>query len=260
VLGSVRHPTNTSDYGSFLLRAQASGAKVVALADSGTDFVQAVKQARVFDLLSSGQKVAAMAVTLSDIKALGLETAQGMLHTEAVYWDLNDESRKFARRFMERRDGIAPSQAQAGSYSAVLNYLRAIKETGTDDTAKVLAQMKSVTFSDAFTPKGRIHPRERHIARAGRYADAAELLQPAAGGTEADGVEHPQRRPSSEARRGARGDYDARAVPCRRRIVLYHRRRVHNRRRQGGALTSRQGAAFRRGPGFATANSRRIAC
>jgi branched-chain amino acid transport system substrate-binding protein len=156
VVGTVRHPTNTYDYSSFLLQAQASGAKVVALANSGTDFVQAVKQAREFGLTSSGQKLAAMAVTLSDIKALGLETAQGMLHTEAFYWDFSDETRAFAKRFMARKDGVAPSQAQAGTYSAVLHYLRAVQATGTDDTAKVLAHMKANTISDGFTPKGRI--------------------------------------------------------------------------------------------------------
>jgi branched-chain amino acid transport system substrate-binding protein len=163
VLGSVRHPTNTNDYSSYLLQAQGSGAKVIALANSGTDFVQAVKQAREFGIMSSSQKVAAMAVTIADIKALGLDTAQGMLHTEAFYWDLNDDSRAFAKRFMERKGGVAPSQAQAGTYSAVLNYLRAIKATGTDEPEKVLARMKSSPFADAFTPRGQVRADGRMV-------------------------------------------------------------------------------------------------
>jgi branched-chain amino acid transport system substrate-binding protein len=153
VLGSVKHPSNTADYSSYLLQAQASGAKVIAIANSGRDFVQVMKQAKEFGILASGTKIAALAVALSDIKAIGLDTVQGMLHTEAFYWDFSDESRAFSKRFVEKRK-VPPAQAQAGSYSAVLNYLRAIEATKTDDSTKVLAQMKSGPFKDAFTPNG----------------------------------------------------------------------------------------------------------
>lgn len=162
VLGSVRHPSNTADYSSYLLQAQASGAKVIAIANSGRDFVQLMKQAKEFGMLDGKQHFAAMAIALSDIKALGLDTAQGMVHAEAFYWDLNDESRAFAKRFMARRD-VAPSQAQAGSYSAVLNYLRAIDATKIDEPGKVLAQMKAGPFSDAFTPRGYVRADGRMV-------------------------------------------------------------------------------------------------
>jgi branched-chain amino acid transport system substrate-binding protein len=121
-----------------------------------------MKQAKEFGILAGGTKIAALAVTLSDIKAIGLDTVQGMLHTEAFYWDFNDESRAFTRRFIEKRK-IPPSQAQAGSYSAVLNYLRAIEKTKTDDAGKVIAQMKSAPFSDAFTPHGYVRADGRMV-------------------------------------------------------------------------------------------------
>jgi branched-chain amino acid transport system substrate-binding protein len=162
VLGSIKHPSNTTDFSSYLLQAQASGAKVIAIANSGRDFVQIMKQAKEFGILAGGTKIAALAVTLSDIKAIGLDTVQGMLHTEAFYWDFNDESRAFTRRFIEKRK-IPPSQAQAGSYSAVLNYLRAIEKTKTDDAGKVIAQMKSAPFSDAFTPHGYVRADGRMV-------------------------------------------------------------------------------------------------
>lgn len=162
VLGSIKHPSNTTDFSSYLLQAQASGAKVIAIANSGRDFVQVMKQAKEFGILAGGTKIAALAVTLSDIKAIGLETVQGMLHTEAFYWDLNDESRAFAKRFVEKRK-VPPSQAQAGSYSAVLNYLRAIDKTKTDDAGKVIAQIKSAPFKDAFTPHGYVRADGRMV-------------------------------------------------------------------------------------------------
>ncbi len=162
VLGSVKHPSNTADYSSYLLQAQASGAKVIAVANSGRDFVQVMKQAKEFGILASGTKIAALAVALSDIKAIGLDTVQGMLHTEAFYWDFSDESRAFAKRFVEKRK-VPPAQAQAGSYSAVLNYLRAIEATKTDDSTKVLAQMKSGPFKDAFTPNGYVRADGRMV-------------------------------------------------------------------------------------------------
>ncbi|WP_428671197.1 ABC transporter substrate-binding protein [Reyranella sp.] len=162
VLGSIKHPSNTADFSSYLLQAQASGAKVIAVANSGRDFVQVMKQAKEFGILAGGTKIAALAVALSDIKAIGLDTVQGMLHTEAFYWDLNDESRAFAKRFIEKRK-VPPAQAQAGSYSAVLNYLRAIDKTNTDDAGKVIAQMKSGPFKDAFTPHGYVRADGRMV-------------------------------------------------------------------------------------------------
>jgi branched-chain amino acid transport system substrate-binding protein len=162
VLGSVKHPSNTADYSSYLLQAQASGAKVIAVANSGRDFVQVMKQAKEFGILAGGTKIAALAVALSDIKAIGLETVQGMLHTEAFYWDFSAESRAFTKRFIEKRK-VPPAQAQAGSYSAVLNYLRAVEATRTDDSKKVLAHMKSGPFSDAFTPRGYVRADGRMV-------------------------------------------------------------------------------------------------
>jgi branched-chain amino acid transport system substrate-binding protein len=162
VVGSVRHPSNTADFSSYLLQAQASGAKVIAVGNSGRDFVQLMKQAKEFGILDSGTKIAALAIALSDIKAIGLDTVQGMMHTEAFYWDFNDESRAFTKRFVEKRK-VPPAQAQAGTYSAVLNYLRAIEATKTDAPGKVLAQMKSAPFSDAFTPHGYVRADGRMV-------------------------------------------------------------------------------------------------
>src|ERR1700704_820407 len=136
VLGSVRHPLNTSDFSSYLLQAQSSKAKVVGLANAGGDTINAIKQASEFGLMKSGQRLSPLLAFVTDIDSVGLETAQGLLLAEAYYWDLNDETRAFARRFMERIKRV-PSAVQAGTYSSVSHYLKAVKAAGTTDSATV---------------------------------------------------------------------------------------------------------------------------
>ena len=132
VLGSVRHPLNTSDFSSFLLQAQASKAKVIGLANAGGDTINAIKQASEFGLMKGGQKLSPLLAFVTDIDSVGLETAQGLLLAEAFYWDLNDDTRAFSKRFMERVKRV-PTSAQAGVYSSVTHYLKAVKAAGTTD-------------------------------------------------------------------------------------------------------------------------------
>src|SRR5204863_2444723 len=142
VLGGVRHPLNTSDFSSFLLQAQSSKAKVVGLANAGGDTINAIKQAAEFGLTrSGGQKLSPLLVFITDIDSVGLDTAQGMLLAEAFYWDLNDDTRAFSKRFMERVKRV-PTSAQAGVYSSVTHYLKAVKAAGTTDAAAVIKVMK----------------------------------------------------------------------------------------------------------------------
>src|SRR3989440_5860375 len=141
VLGSVRHPLNTSDFSSFLLQAQASKAKVIGLANAGGDTVNAIKQAAEFGISKGGQKVSPLLVFVTDIDSIGLETAQGLLLAEAFYWDLNDDTRAFSKRFQERMKR-PPTSAQAGVYSSVMHYLQAVKTAGTTRAAAGLEMMK----------------------------------------------------------------------------------------------------------------------
>ena len=152
-LGSVRHPFNTTDFSSFLVQAQASKAKVVALANAGGDTVNAIKGAREFGLTKGGQKLAALLLNITDVDALGLEAAQGLIITTSFYWDRNEASRQFGKRFMEKQRN-APTFLQAGAYSAVSHYLKAVQAVGTDDTDKVAAQMKKTKINDAMTENG----------------------------------------------------------------------------------------------------------
>ena len=142
VVGSVKAPINTSDFSSFILQAQASKAKVIGLANAGTDTINAIKTASEFGLVAGGQKLAGLLVLLTDIHSLGLNAAQGLLFTEAYYWDQNDETRAFAKRFAERHGGKPPTMFQAGIYSAATHYLKAVKAAGTDEALAVIAQMK----------------------------------------------------------------------------------------------------------------------
>jgi branched-chain amino acid transport system substrate-binding protein len=151
VLGAVRAPLNTHDFSSFLLQAQASKAKVVGFANAGHDTVNAIKQAVEFGLVSAGQKLAGLLVFLQDIHSLGLQTTQGLTITSAWYWDKDDASRAFSRRFMEKSGGMPPSYTQAGVYSAVSHYLKAIKAIGTDDADKVSEQMRKTRINDFMT-------------------------------------------------------------------------------------------------------------
>src|SRR5437868_4614989 len=163
VLGGVRHPLNTSDFSSFLLQAQSSKAKVVGLANAGGDTINAIKQAAEFGLTKSGgQKLSPLLVFITDIDSVGLDTAQGMLLAEAFYWDLNDDTRAFSKRFMERVKRV-PTSAQAGVYSSVTHYLKAVKATGTTDAAAVIKVMKDTPINDMFAKNGRIREDGRMV-------------------------------------------------------------------------------------------------
>jgi branched-chain amino acid transport system substrate-binding protein len=162
VLGSVRHPLNTSDFSSFLLQAQGSKAKVVGLANAGGDTINAIKQAAEFGLTKGGQKLSPLLAFVTDIDSVGLETAQGLLLTEAFYWDLNDDTRAFSKRFMERVKRV-PTSAQAGVYSSVLHYLQAVKAAGTTDSAAVMKIMKDTPINDMFARNGRIREDGRMV-------------------------------------------------------------------------------------------------
>jgi branched-chain amino acid transport system substrate-binding protein len=162
VLGSVRHPINTSDFSSFLLQAQASKAKVIGLANAGGDTINAIKQAAEFGLTKGGQRLSPLLAFVSDIDSVGLETAQGLLLAEAWYWDLNDETRAFTKRFMERTKRV-PTSAQAGVYSSVLHYLKAVKSAGTTDSGAVMKVMKATPIDDMFAKNGRIREDGRMV-------------------------------------------------------------------------------------------------
>ena len=162
VLGSVRHPLNTSDFSSFLLQAQASKAKVIGLANAGGDTINAIKQASEFGITKGGQKLSPLLAFVTDIDSVGLETAQGLLLAEAFYWDLNDDTRAFSKRFMERVKRV-PTSAQAGVYSSVTHYLKAVKAAGTTDAAAVIKVMKETPINDMFAKNGRIREDGRMV-------------------------------------------------------------------------------------------------
>src|ERR1041384_4517318 len=148
VIGGVKHPINTSDFSSFLLQAQASKAEVIGLANAGGDTINSIKQAAEFGIVKGGQKLAGLLVFVSDVHSLGLERAQGLRLTEPYYWDLNDRTRAFAKRFAEKFKNRMPTMIQAGFYSAALGYLNAVKAAGTDDADKVMAQLKATKWDD----------------------------------------------------------------------------------------------------------------
>ena len=162
VLGNVRHPLNTSDFSSYLLQAQASKAKVIGLANAGGDTINTIKQGAEFGIMKAGQRLVPLLVFITDIDSVGLETAQGLLLSEAFYWDLNDESRAFSKRFMQRM-GRPPSAAQAGVYSSVTHYLKAVKAAGTTDSAAVMKIMKETPINDMFAKNGRIREDGRMV-------------------------------------------------------------------------------------------------
>jgi branched-chain amino acid transport system substrate-binding protein len=162
VLGSVRHPLSTADFSSYLLQAQGSGAKVIGLANAGTDTTNAIKQANEFGITQAGQQLAALLMFLTDIDALGLDVAQGLVMTTGFYWDMNDETRAWSERFNERT-GKMPTMVQAGVYSAVAHYLNAIQEAGTDEAKTVVEQMKATPVHDFFAPNGTIREDGRMV-------------------------------------------------------------------------------------------------
>lgn len=155
VLGSSRHPLSASDFSSFLLQAQNSKAKVIGLANGGQDSINSVKQAAEFGIGKSGQKVAALLMFLTDVKAIGLPLAQGLMLTEAFYWDQNDKTREWSQRFY-KRTGSMPTMTQAGTYGAVMHYLKAVKESGSKDTDKVMAKMREMPINDFMTANGKL--------------------------------------------------------------------------------------------------------
>jgi branched-chain amino acid transport system substrate-binding protein len=156
VLGGVRHPMNTTDYSSFLLQAQGSKAKVLGLANAGGDTINTIKGASEFGLVQGGQKLAGLLLFLTDIHSLGLKTAQGIQLTESFYWDLNDKTRAWSKRFAERHGGKMPTMVHAGVYSAVSHYLKAVNAAGTDRTAEVAAKMKERPVDDFMTDNAAI--------------------------------------------------------------------------------------------------------
>ena len=153
VLGSVKHPLNTSDFSSYLLQAQSSGAKIIGLANGGADTTNTVKQAIEFGLPKSGAQLVALIAFISDIHSLGLKDAQGLMLTEAFYWDLDDATRAWSQRFYQRNKRM-PSMTQAGAYGAVTHYLKAVKAVGSKDADKVMAQMRATPINDFMTHDG----------------------------------------------------------------------------------------------------------
>lgn len=153
VVGSARHPLNTADFSSFLLQAQQSKAKIIGLANGGGDTINAIKQAGEFGIVAGGQKLAGIVMFISDIHSLGLKLANGLIITEAYYWDLNDRTRAFGKKFFERMKRM-PTMNQAATYSATLHYLKAVQAAGTKDTKTVMAKMREMPVRDAFTDNG----------------------------------------------------------------------------------------------------------
>jgi len=161
VLGFARHPSpGTTDFSSYLLQAQASGAKIVGLANAGADTVNCIKQAKEFGVTPK-QSLAGLLVFISDIHSLGLDTAKGLYLTTSFYWDLNDATRKWSKRFFEKHKKM-PTMVHAGVYSAVTHYLEAVKAAGTDAADPVIAKMKGAPVKDFFTKDGRIGPDGLH--------------------------------------------------------------------------------------------------
>jgi branched-chain amino acid transport system substrate-binding protein len=156
VVGKVRTPFPSQDFSSFLLQAQASKAKIIALANAGGDTVNSIKQAAEFGITRSGQNLASMLMFINDVHALGLNTAQGLIFTESFYWDLNDQTRTWSRRFGAAHGGKMPSMVQAGVYSSVLHYLRAVEAAGVDTGTKLVDQMKAMPTDDPLFGKGSI--------------------------------------------------------------------------------------------------------
>ncbi len=155
VLGSVRHPLNSSDFSSFLLQAQSSKAKIVGLANAGLDTTNSIKQAAEFGIVAGGQKLAGLLLTLAEVHGLGLRAAQGLVLTEGFYWDRNDQAREFSERFL-KRTGRMPNMIQAGTYSATLQYLKAVKAAGTKDSDAVAKKLKELPVDDIFAQGGKV--------------------------------------------------------------------------------------------------------
>ena len=161
VLGSVRHPFPSTDFSSFLLQAQASGAKVIGLANGGTDTINAIKQAGEFGITPK-QRIAGLLISISEVHTLGLKAAQGIYITEGFYWDLNSETRAWSKRFFEKMKRM-PNMIQAGIYSSITHYLKAVKAAGTDATGAVMAKMKAMPVNDMFAKNGKLREDGRMV-------------------------------------------------------------------------------------------------
>lgn len=162
ILGKARHPFPTSDFSSYVLQAQASGAQIIGLASAGSDLVNAISTARQFGLVDAGQTLASLMVFITDIKAIGLETAQGTQFVSGWYWDMNEQSRAWANRYFERV-GRMPTMVQAGMYSSTYQYLQAIEATGSDDPQTVREHMMNTPINDMFTQNGRVREDGRMV-------------------------------------------------------------------------------------------------
>lgn len=163
IVGSVRHPINTQDFSSFLLQAQASKAKIIALANAGADNLNATKQSAEFGITKGGQNLAGVFTNLPNVKALGLNVAQGMYLSTTWYWDHDDATRAFAKRLAKRNNGVYPEAPHAGIYSALLHYAKAISKIHTDDGTKVIAAMKEISTDDPLFGQGRVRADGRAI-------------------------------------------------------------------------------------------------
>jgi branched-chain amino acid transport system substrate-binding protein len=163
VLGKVRVPLNTQDFSSFLLQAQASKAKIIGLANAGGDTRNSIKQAAEFGIVKGGQNLAGLLVFLTDVHALGLPAAQGLIFTETFYWDMNDQTRAFTKRFVARNKGVYPTMIHAGVYAGVLHYLKAVEALKSDDGTKVIAKMKEMPTDDPLFGKGTVRVDGRKI-------------------------------------------------------------------------------------------------
>jgi branched-chain amino acid transport system substrate-binding protein len=164
VLGAVRVPLNTSDFSSYLLQAQTSKAKVIGLANAGGDTINSIKQAAEFGIVSSGQRLAGLLVFITDVNSLGLDVAQGLQFTESFYWDMNDDTRAWTKRFVEKIGGkIYPTMNHAGNYGGMLHYLKAVEAAQTTDGMKVVQKMKELPTKDATFGEGRVREDGRHI-------------------------------------------------------------------------------------------------
>jgi branched-chain amino acid transport system substrate-binding protein len=163
VLGAVRHPLATQDFSSFLLQAQASKAQVIGLANAGGDTINSIKQAAEFGIVQGGQSLAGLLVFLSDVHGLGLQKAQGLIFTETWYWDLNDASRAWTKRFVAQNGGKYPTMDHAGVYAVVLHYLKAVDAAKTDDGTKAVAEMKKLPTDDPLFGKGKVRQDGRKI-------------------------------------------------------------------------------------------------
>jgi branched-chain amino acid transport system substrate-binding protein len=162
VLGSVKHPFPNQDFSSYLVQAQASGAKIIALANAGGDTINAIKQAAEFGIVRKGQRLAGLLLFISDVHSLGLEAAQGIVLTTGFYWDYDDATRAWSKRFFERRHAM-PTMAQAGVYSSILHYLKAVQAAGTDEALAVAAKMRELPIEDFFAKNGRIREDNRMV-------------------------------------------------------------------------------------------------